>query len=90
MSPRFRGDAGVGLIEVLVAVVLLGVGAVAVLAGMATSTKASGSYENQTNAFNVLGVASEALSSPDLAYQPCASGDVCRPGFSRPRGDLPA
>jgi Tfp pilus assembly protein PilV len=60
-----------GLIEVLIAMVLLGVGAAAVLAGMATSTRASAAYENQTNAFNALGIASEAISSPDVAYDAC-------------------
>jgi Tfp pilus assembly protein FimT len=70
-----RGDAGIGLVELLMAIVLLGIGAVAVLAGFATTIKMSALHKDQTEATGALAIAAEAVSSPFVAYQPCAGDD---------------
>lgn len=74
MHARLQGDVGVGLVELLMAIVLLGIGAVAVMAALGTATKSSALYENQTRAFTALGIAAEAVSSPDLPYDTGCAG----------------
>lgn len=65
-------EAGVGLVELLMAIVLLGIGAVAILASYATVIRLSKLHNDQTSTTNALTIAAEAVSSPVVAYQPCA------------------
>lgn len=68
-------EAGVGLVELLIAIVLLGVGAVAILASFATVIRLSKLHNDQTSTTNALTIAAEAVASPVVAYQPCAGVD---------------
>lgn len=65
-------EAGVGLVELLMAIVLLGVGAVAILASYATVVRLSKLHKDQTSTTNALTIAAEAVSSPVVVYQACA------------------
>ncbi|MEU6311468.1 type II secretion system protein [Streptomyces sp. NPDC047014] len=69
---RRRGEEGETLIEVLVAVVLIGVAFVAVLGGIGTAITSSATQQKVTGADSVLRSAAERIVSEP--YVPCASG----------------
>jgi prepilin-type N-terminal cleavage/methylation domain-containing protein len=65
-------ESGFTLIEVLVALSILGIAIVALLAGMATAVQASDHHRKQANAETVLVRAVENLKSQDYQYCPTA------------------
>ena len=73
MSERLRGDDGTGLIELLFAIVLLGIGVVAILSAMATMVRTSALHRDQARATDALTIAAEGISATSVAYQSCAA-----------------
>ncbi|MFJ8013469.1 prepilin-type N-terminal cleavage/methylation domain-containing protein [Streptomyces sp. NPDC096339] len=69
---RRRGEEGETLVEVLVAVVLIGVAFVAILGGMGTAIISSVTQQKVTGADSVIRSAAEKVVS--APYVPCASG----------------
>lgn len=71
MSPTDeRGDT---FIEILIAMVIMGIVVVAVIGSMGTSTAASGSHRRQADAHAILTAAADRLkSNAEVAYVPCA------------------
>jgi prepilin-type N-terminal cleavage/methylation domain-containing protein len=74
MRDRLRADAGVTLIEVIIATVLLGVGVVGVMAAYATLTKTSALGHERAEATRALTVAAERLATADFASDGSPSG----------------
>lgn len=72
---RARGDDGVGLIEVLIAVGLLGVAFVAILSGLAVVAKTSRTHEVRADTNAVLVGAAEAVKALDF----CDPAESCNP-----------
>jgi Tfp pilus assembly protein PilV len=70
MNRRFD-DAGLSLIEALIAVVILGITFVAILGGMATSITGSAYHRTQASENAILIDAAEAVKK--AAYTPCAT-----------------
>ncbi len=85
MSGR-RDDRGTTLVEMLIAVMILGLVFVAVLSSMGTSTIASGLHRSQANAHAVLLSAVERLKSPtEVAYGlRDAGGQIVCPATAAP------
>jgi len=79
MSRRVEGDAGVGLIEVVVATVILGVGVVALLAAYATVVRSSSFDREQAEVTRALTVAAEDLA--EAGYVPACS-DATGPAYA--------
>ena len=73
MSESLRGDDGTGLIELLFAIVLLGIGVVAILSAMATMVRTSALHRDQARATDALTIAAEGISATSVAYQSCAA-----------------
>lgn len=73
MSESLRGDDGTGLIELLFAIVLLGIGVVAILSAMATMVRTSALHRDQARATDALTIAAEGISATAVAYQSCAA-----------------
>jgi len=73
--PRPDREAGIGLVEVLVAIVLLGLGVVGIMGAYGGVIKLSALHRNQASTTNALTIAAEAVASPAVAYQPCAGAD---------------
>lgn len=73
--PRGTGDAGTSLIEVMVAVILVGITFVALLAGLSTVALGSDIHRQQADAEVVLTSAAERLKAPEVPHQPCANED---------------
>ncbi len=72
----YSNDAGVGLVELLVAIVLLGIGVVAILASYAGLIKLSVLHRDQGSTTNALTIAAESVASPATTYQACAGGNT--------------
>jgi prepilin-type N-terminal cleavage/methylation domain-containing protein len=72
-TERASGDAGTTLIEVLVAVALLGIASTAILTGLVTFNSESNRHREQSTAITVLTYATETLTSSAVAYQNCAT-----------------
>jgi len=72
-APRGTGDAGTSLIEVMVAVILVGITFVALLAGLSTVALGSDIHRQQADAEVVLTSAAERLKAPEVPHQPCAN-----------------
>lgn len=70
---RLSGDAGTSLIEVLMAVVILGLAGAAILAGFLASVRGSDIHRQQTQVQAALGSAVEALKDPAVVRVPCAA-----------------
>ena len=68
-----RGDAGTSLVEVLMAVSIMGITFVAVLSGMATAIVVSDQHRGQADGNAVLVAAVEKVKSRDTLYVNCAS-----------------
>jgi prepilin-type N-terminal cleavage/methylation domain-containing protein len=74
---RDRRDRGISLIEVLVAVVLLGLGVTAVLAGLRTTTAAASIDRQHATAFAWLHAASDSIYRADrLSCETHAPGEI--------------
>jgi type II secretory pathway pseudopilin PulG len=71
-APRADGDAGSTLIEVLMAVVLVGVAGASILGGMASSIWGTDVHHKQVQVGLALTSAAERLKDPALAAVPCA------------------
>jgi type II secretory pathway component PulJ len=71
-----RDECGATLIEVLVAVVLLGIGTVGILAALSTSIKLSTVQRRQVSANAALAIAAEAIASANTPYAACAGADT--------------
>jgi Tfp pilus assembly protein PilV len=69
---RWRADDGVGLLELVVAVVILGISVTAILGGLATATKSSALNEERAELSSALTIAAERLAS--LPYTADCSG----------------
>jgi len=74
-QPRIRGDDGETLVELIVAVAILGIAAVAILAGMQLSVKASDIHRKEaTGGAHVRSFAEAIQDYVDTAgYRPCGS-----------------
>ncbi len=85
MSARQRdgSDAGLTLVEVLLAVSILGVGVLVLVGGMMTSIKVSGQGQVAAEGQTALRAYAEAVSAAD--YVDCA-GSYPSPGFTAPSG----
>lgn len=70
---RGTGDAGTTLIEILMAVILVGVAFVALLAGLSTVALGSDIHRQQADAEVVLTSAAEHLKAPEVAHVACAT-----------------
>lgn len=68
-------EAGVGLIELLISIVLLGIGVVAILGAYGGVIKLSALHGHQSRTTNALTIAAEAVASPATTYQACAGAD---------------
>ena len=73
-SRRAEGERGETLVEVLIALGILGIAFVAILAGMATSINLSGRQRGQANADVVLVSAAESVKSQQ--YVACATAST--------------
>ena len=81
-----RGQEGTTLVEVLVAVAILGIAFVAVLGGMATSIMSSDIHRKQADSMAVLTRYAEVVKA--AGYTACAS--TYSPPFSPPSGYQPS
>jgi type II secretory pathway pseudopilin PulG len=61
--PRCRGEAGESLVELLITISILGIAVVALLTGLATAIRFSGTHRTYANADVVLGAAAESVKS---------------------------
>jgi prepilin-type N-terminal cleavage/methylation domain-containing protein len=73
---RGADDAGFGLLEVLVAVVLLGLGAAGTLTGISISIRGSHEAASLTGARRWLVSAADYVVSDNVARVPCTSGEA--------------
>ncbi len=81
--PPGHTDAGFTLVEVLLAVSILGVGVVILVGGMMTSIKVSGQGRVAAEGQSALRAYAEAVSA--VPYTDCA-GSYASPGFTAPSG----
>jgi type II secretory pathway pseudopilin PulG len=90
-----RSEAGATLIETLVAVVILGIAAVAILAGLQLSVAASDIHRKETNSGAAVRGYAEAIEkylTTTANYRQCAPADWYSPGkvgYSVPPGYSP-
>ena len=71
--PRLAGDGGSSLIEVLMAVVILGLAGAAILGGFLAAVRGSDLHHQQSQVEAAIVSAVEALKDPAIARVPCAS-----------------
>jgi prepilin-type N-terminal cleavage/methylation domain-containing protein len=69
-SPRCAGDRGDSLIEILMAITIMGIAFTAILTGFGTSIKASGLHQDMADSQAAVRNAAEQLKSN--TYVPCA------------------
>lgn len=83
-----RSDRGETLVEILVALVILGIGVVALMGGLATAVFGSSLHRNQSDADAALVMALENIKA--LPYVPCTLGSSTAPTYSAtPTGSSP-
>ncbi len=85
------GDAGTTLIEILMAVILVGIAFVALLAGLGTVALGSDIHRKQADAEAVLTTASEVLRAGAVAHRSCETAPAPAPEYQeqlRARVDL--
>jgi type II secretory pathway pseudopilin PulG len=89
-APLRRSDSGETLIEVLVAVTILGIAAVAILGGLVTSIQSSSMHRNQATGGAYVRSFAEAIqtSVDNAGLKPCATAASAYSAVSVP--DLPA
>jgi Tfp pilus assembly protein PilV len=73
VSARPSSERGAALIEILVAMAILGISAAALLGGVVTVARTSSSHSQQAKAESVLTSAAEALRDPAVARVTCAT-----------------
>jgi type II secretory pathway pseudopilin PulG len=85
---RLRGERGDTLVEILVAVTILGIAFVAILAGLATTIRLSGQQRGRTNADTVLVGAADSVKNQTYVSCPTASASSYTPtsGVTLPSG----
>ena len=92
--PDWRSDRGETLVELLVAVVILGIAGVAIVAGLEMSVKTSDIHRKQTTGSAYARSYAEAIedyvASAAGHYVPCASGDSYAPATVGFAGALPS
>lgn len=92
--PDWRSDRGETLVELLVAVVILGIAGVAIVAGLEMSVKTSDIHRKQTTGSAYARSYAEAIedyvASAAGNYVPCASGSSYAPATVGFAGALPA
>ena len=71
-AARLSGDSGTSLIEVLMAVVILGIAGAAILSGLLASVRGSDVHRKEAQAETALVSAVEAIKDPSIARVPCA------------------
>ena len=87
-SRRARGEDGDTLVEVLVAVTILGIAFVAILAGLGAAASLSGRHRGQTNASVVVLSAADSVKNQTYVSCPTASSSSYSPtsGVTLPSG----
>lgn len=92
-----RGEQGESLLELLIAVAIMGIAVVAIMAGLVTSVLISDVHRKQATAGTAVRDYAEAIQSSVAAehYVPCASAtsykpDALVPVFSAPSGFTPS
>lgn len=90
--PRSFGDDGISLVELLVTIVLLGVGVTALLVALLNTIRSSDTHRQQAQVSSVLNAAAESLVDPVATpYQNCATATnpVYRDAFTPGRISYP-
>lgn len=77
-------DDGLSLVELMVAVSILGIAFIAILGGMSTAVLVSDMHRKQATAGTVLREYAEAVEA--AAYQECTAGSAPAYNFSAPEG----
>lgn len=77
-SPR-SGERGAGLVEILVAMAILGITSAALLGGVFTLARTSSGHSDQAKAETVLTSAADALRDPSVTHVFCATRT--QPGY---------
>lgn len=72
MPVRSNGERGSSLVEVLIALAILGISAAALLGGISTLAITSSAHSNQARAETVLTSAAERLRDAGVAHEKCA------------------
>jgi hypothetical protein len=73
ISRRAHGEDGTTLLEVLIAIMLLAIGGVTILAGLATAIRGSDTHQRQVQVDLALISAAERLKDPAVIRVPCAT-----------------
>ena len=81
--PRLRRDEGMTLVEVLLAVAILGIGVTVVVGGMMTSIKVSDQGRRSAEGQTAIRAYAEAVAG--VGYTACAA-TYAAPGFTPPAG----
>ena len=74
--PRLAGDDGSSLIEVLMAVLILGIAGAAILGGLLAAVRGTDVHRQQSQVEAALVSAVEALKDPSVARIPCATAST--------------
>lgn len=80
----FASDDGLSLVELMVAVAILGIAFVAIVGGMSTAVYVSDVHRKQATAGTVLREYAEVVEA--AAYQPCTGASQPSYGFPAPAG----
>ena len=81
---RCRGQAGETLVELLITVSILGIAVVAILAGLGTAVRLSGTHRAQANAETIVAAGAESVKKQ--SYVDCASTYSPTDGVTLPNG----
>lgn len=93
LGERRRGDGGETLIELLVAIVILGIAGVAVMAGLEMSVRSSDLGRKQANGGSYVRSLAEAIQNSVTAtngYQACAAANTYLTSSVKTQAGLPA
>jgi prepilin-type N-terminal cleavage/methylation domain-containing protein len=88
MSQRFQSDGGFSLIELVIAMTILGIGSISVMAAIGTSVISSGVHRNYATAETVTRDYAEAINlkaSTLSTYDVCPTAAQLTPTFTSPK-----
>jgi type II secretory pathway pseudopilin PulG len=86
-STRCRGDAGMGMVEILISIMLLGIGSAAILTSMGTLARASDQHRQLVDVDAALVQAADsAIDDTALPYNGCATPAEYNAVLPRPTG----